>query len=59
MDWKTYLIRLEIQAGVGAIMATIKNPNSELALLLKDSLITLAESIFVAFGRTPPPDPMP
>lgn len=53
-DWQTYLIQLEIKAGVGAIMQTIKNPASQKAQLVKASLIELADDIYVAYGITPP-----
>ena len=47
-----YFISLLIHAGIGAIMQTIKNPTSHNAVLLKSALLSLADSIYEAYGVT-------
>ena len=52
MDIHEFLIMQAIHAGIGYIMLTIKNPASDRAKLLKDSLLTLAADIQMAYAAT-------
>lgn len=47
--WEDFIIN----AGIGAILVAIKNPNSERAIRLKTGLLHLADAIYAAFGGKP------
>ncbi len=57
MDLNEYFIMLAIQAGIGWILTTVKNPNSQRAALLRESLLHLADAINAAFRQPPFPNP--
>ena len=49
-----FLDQMLISAGIGAILTTIKNPNSEKAKRLKSDLLHLADSLYSAYEIVPP-----
>ncbi len=46
-----FFINMAINAGIGAILVSIKNPTSAKAQQLKESLLHLADAIYAAFPR--------